>query len=262
MPGLLLLILLPLLRIYGHKLPRTFGEWMPFVVMGLVNNVVPFYFQFVALTMITVGLISIVNAMTPLFTVIILASFGEEKLTLYRIIGVALGVLGVAVLRGIEGSFDGALTLGIGLGLIAPLSYGFAALWGRRRLGGVAPLKSATCQLICSSIIMLFVVGLFEQPWTLEMPSLHVWISVIGLAIFGTALAYIVFFEILERAGPSNLMLVTLLIPVSALFLGNMFLDEPIRTKEIVGALIIGMGLLFIDGRLPKAVLRRLSTSR
>jgi drug/metabolite transporter (DMT)-like permease len=94
------LFLLPLLWFYGHKLPSTIHGWMPFFVMGLVNNVVPFYFQFAALTIITVGLISIINALAPLFTVIILASFGDEKLTLYRIIGVVLGILGVAVLRG------------------------------------------------------------------------------------------------------------------------------------------------------------------
>jgi drug/metabolite transporter (DMT)-like permease len=253
-------LLLPLLWYYGQSLPRTLGEWWPFFVMGVLNNVVPFYFQFVALTIITVGLISIVNALAPLFSVIVLAAFREEKLTLNRIVGVVLGVLGVAVLRGIEGPLDGPETLGIALGLIAPLSYGFAGLWGRRRLAGIPPVKSATCQLICSSVMMIFIAAAFEQPWTLAAPSLPAWLSVLGLTLFGTALAYLVFFELLARAGPSNLLLVTLLIPVSALFLGNVFLDEPIRAKEIAGALIIGLGLLFIDGRIPKAVRRGLSS--
>ena len=208
---------------------------------------------------VTVGLISIINAMAPLFTVIVLASFGDEKLTLYRVIGVLLGVLGVGILRGIEESLDGPQTVGIALGLIAPLSYGFAVLWGRRRLGGVVPLKSATCQLICSSVIMLFVVGIFERPWALNAPSLNGWFSLICLTIFGTAMAYLVFFQLLVRAGPSNTMLVTLLIPATPLFLGNVFLDESIRTKEVAGALIIGMGLLFIDGRIQNTVRRRLS---
>lgn len=254
------LLLLPLFWFYGHKLPGTAREWMPFFVMALVNNIVPFYFQFWSQTIITVGLISIINAMAPLFTVIVLASFGDEKLSLYRVVGVLLGVLGVAVLRGIDETLDGPQTVGIALGLIAPLSYGFAVLWGRRRLGGVPPLKSATCQLICSSLIMLFLVGLFEQPWALDAPSLNGWLSLIGLTIFGTAMAYLVFFQLLARAGPSNTMLVTLLIPVTALFLGTMFLDEPIRAKEIAGAVIIGAGLLFIDGRVPAAVKRSLST--
>ena len=254
------LFLLPVFWFYGHRLPKSAKLWMPFFVMGLLNNVVPFYFQFAAQTIITVGLISIINAMTPLFTIIILASFGDEKLTLNRVAGVVMGLVGVAVLRGIEDPLDGPQTLGIGLGLVAALGYGFAALWGRRHLAGVPPLKSATCQLMCSSVIMMFVVGIFERPSALEVPSLNVWLSVIGLTLFGTALAYIVFFQILVRAGPSNLVLATLLIPVTALFLGNAFLDEAIYAKEIAGALIIGTGLLFIDGRAPKAVRRKLSS--
>lgn len=252
------LFLLPLFWFYGHKLPNTARGWMPFFVMGLLNNVVPFSFQIASQTIVTVGLISIINAMTPLFTVLVVAGFGEEKLTANRLAGVLLGVLGVVVLRGIDEPLDGPQTLGIGLGLAGSLSFGFAALWGRRHLGGVPPLKSATCQLICSSVIMLFVVGIFERPGALEAPSLHVWFSLIGLALFGTAFAYIVFFQILVRAGPSNVMLVTLLIPITALFLGTVFLDEPVRAQEIVGALIIGTGLLFIDGRVPRAVLRTL----
>ncbi len=252
------LMLLPLFWFYGHKLPKTVREWMPFFVMGLLNNAMPFGFLFAAQTIITVGLASIINALTPLFTVIVMASFGVEKMTGNRFAGVALGVLGVAVLRGIDAPLDGAQTIGIALGLVATLSYGFAALWGRRHLSGVAPLKSATCQLICSSFLMLIIVGIVDQPWTLNMPSLNVWFSVVGLAFFGTAIAYIVFFQILVRAGASNVMLVTLLIPVTALFLGNAFLNEAIRAQEIAGAVIIGLGLLFIDGRIPKLVQRRL----
>lgn len=250
------LMLLPLFWFRGHKLPKTVREWMPFFVMGLLNNAVPFGFLFAAQTIITVGLTSIINAMTPLFTVIVMASFGEEKLTGNRIAGVILGVLGVVVLRGIDEPMGGAQSIGIGLGVVATLSYGFAALWGRRHLGGVAPLKSATCQLICSSVVMLIIVGFIDQPWTLAAPSSNVWFSLIGLAFFGTAIAYIVFFQILVRAGASNVMLVTLLIPITALFLGNAFLDEAIRVQEIVGALTIGLGLLFIDGRMLKLIRR------
>jgi drug/metabolite transporter (DMT)-like permease len=248
-------MLLPLFWFYGHILPRTGREWGVFFVMGLLNNVLPFGFLFAGQTLVTVGLASIINAMTPLFTVLIMAAFGEERLTAFRIAGVVLGVIGVAVLRGFDAAMDGGQTLGIGLCLAATVAYGFAALWGRRKLGGVAPLKSATCQLICSSLIMLVVVAIIDRPWTLDLPSIKVWWSLIALALFGTALAYIVFFQILVRAGASNVMLVTLLIPVSALLLGNLFLDEAIRVQEILGALIIASGLLFIDGRLPRRLL-------
>ena len=242
--------LLPFFWFTGHHLPKTASDWLPFFGMGLFNNVIPFGLIFAGQTQITVGLSSIINAMTPLFTVLVMAGFQQERLTANRVIGVLLGVLGVAVLRGIDGPVDASQTLGIILCLGAALSYGFAALWGRKFLVGVPPMKSATCQLMCSTLIMLVIVSLIDQPWKLDFPSLNVIGAMVMLAVFGTAVAYIVFFRILVRAGPSNVMLVTLLIPVTALILGSVFLSETIQLKEIAGALIIGAGLVFIDGRL------------
>ncbi len=241
--------LLPLFWYLGHSLPKSISGWLPYFGMGLLNNVLPFGFIFAGQTLITVGLSSIINAMTPLFTVLVMASFQQERLTVNRVIGVLLGVVGVAVLRGFEGPIDGSQTLGIALCLAGALSYGFAALWGRKFLVGVAPVKSATCQLMCSTLIIAVVVCLIDRPWTLPVPSQGAMWSLVALAVFGTAVAYIVFFKILVRAGASNVMLVTLLIPVTALILGNVFLGEPIHSKEIIGAVIIGAGLLFIDGR-------------
>ena len=242
--------LLPFFWFTGHHLPKTASDWLPFFGMGLFNNVIPFGLIFAGQTQITVGLSSIINAMTPLFTVLVMAGFQQERLTANRVIGVLLGVLGVAVLRGIDGPVDASQTLGIILCLGAALSYGFAALWGRKFLVGVPPMKSATCQLMCSTLIMLVIVSLIDQPWKLDFPSLNVIGAMVMLAVFGTAVAYIIFFKILVRAGPSNVMLVTLLIPVTALILGSVFLSETIQLKEIAGALTIGAGLVFIDGRL------------
>ncbi len=243
------IVLLPVFWYLGHSLPRSLSAWLPFFGMGLLNNVLPFGLIFAGQTQITVGLSSIINAMTPLFTVIVMASFREEGLTVNRVIGVLLGVVGVAVLRGFDGPIDGSQTLGIVLCLAAALSYGFAALWGRRFLTGVPPIEAATLQLVCSTLIIGVVVCFVDKPWTLSVPSLDAIWSLLALAVFGTALAYIVFFKILVRAGASNVMLVTLLLPVTALALGNVFLGEPIQAKEIIGAIIIGSGLLFIDGR-------------
>lgn len=250
--------LLPLFWFMGLSLPRSFGDWTPFIGMGLLNNVIPFGLIFAGQTQITVGLSAIINATTPLFTVLVMASFQQERLTVNRIVGVLLGVGGVAVLRGFDGNLDSTQTLGIALCLGAALSYGFAALWGRKFLVGIPPVKSATCQLLCSTLIMCVLVALIDKPWTLAMPSqMTIW-SVIALAVFGTALAYIVFFKILVRAGASNVMLVTLLLPVTALMLGSVILDEVIRAKEILGVLIIGTGLMFIDGRLIHRALRKI----
>ncbi len=242
--------LLPLFWFLGHRLPQTMQDWFPFFGMGLLNNVIPFGMIFAAQTMITVSLSSIINAMTPLFTVLVMAGFQQERLTLNRVIGVLFGVCGVAVLQGASSSEGNNQLPGIMLCLGAALSYGFAALWGRKFLGGIAPVKSATCQLLCSSAVLCLIVMFIDQPWTLPMPGVSTVVSVVALAVFGTAAAYLVFFKILVRAGPSNVMLVTLLIPVTAVLLGNTFLGEIIRMREIVGVLVIGIGLLFIDGRL------------
>ncbi len=249
--------LLPLFWYARHRMPGSFSEWLPFLGMGILNNVIPFGLIFFGQTYITVGLSSIINAMTPLFTVLVMFGFGQERLTANRMIGVLLGLAGVAVLRGVDGPVDTTQTLGIVLCLGAALSYGFAALWGRKFLVGVAPVKSATCQLLCSTAVMAVLVSIIDQPWKLDVPGANTIWALIVLAVFGTALAYIVFFKILVRAGPSNVMLVTLLIPVTAMILGNLFLDEVIHSKEIVGAVIIGAGLLFIDGRLVNRYFRR-----
>ena len=233
---LAVLLLLPLFLRYGHRLPQGWAAWRPFFVMGLLNNVLPFSLLFFGQT---------------LFTVLVMAGFGGERLTALRVVGVVLGILGVVVLRG-GGVADAGQTLGIGLCLAATVSYAFAGLWGRRHLVGVPPLKSATCQLICSSLVMAVVAGLWDRPWELALPAPATLGAIVGLAAFGTALAYIVFFRLLASAGASNVMLVTLLIPVTAVALGILFLDETVHPRELAGAAVIGLGLVFIDGRLPR----------
>ena len=255
--GIAAAVLVALSLALGHSLPRGLAAWTPFLAMGLLNNALPFSLLNAGQTMVSVGLASIMNAMTPLFTALVMASFREERLTATRAIGVLLGVAGVAVIARPGALAGDARLLGIGLCLSAALSYGFAALWGRRHLSDVAPLQSATCQLVSSTLIVAVAVAVVDRPWTLPMPGAGIWLALGALAVFGTALAYIVFFEILVRAGGSNVMLVTLLMPVTALLLGNAFLAEPILAFEIAGAAIIALGLLFIDGRLPRKALRR-----
>lgn len=247
--GVAALVLLPFFWRFGHALPRRLADWTPFLMMGLLNNALPFGFIFAGQTFIGAGLASIVNATTPLFTVLILAAFRDERLTAFRLVGVVLGVLGVGVLRGVDAPIDGPQSIGVGLCLLAALSYGFSALWARRRLSGVPPLKSATLQLTSSTMIMAVVVAAVDKPWTLPTPSAGVTLAVIALAALSTALAYLVFFKIIVRAGASNAMLVTLLVPATAILLGAAFLDETITWRKIAGALIIGLALLFIDGR-------------
>jgi drug/metabolite transporter (DMT)-like permease len=142
--------------------------------------------------------------------------------------------------------------VGILLCLAAAVSYGLSALLARRLLSNSPPLGTATFQMLASAGMMTVVAGLVERPWQLPMPGPSTWLAVIGLAALSTALAYIVFFQILRRSGATNVMLVTLLIPVTAILLGYLVLGEKISLREIAGALVIGSALLLIDGRVLK----------
>jgi len=242
-------MLLPLLRMQGIGLPKGIAGWKPFFAIGLLNNVIPFSLIVIGQTFIPSGLASILNATTPLFTVMVMAAMGEEALQMRRLAGVALGVAGVVILRGWGIETRPGQGLGILLCLAGALSYGFAALAARRLLKDSAPLGTATFQLMASTVMMAVVAGAAEQPWRVPMPGVTTWLAVLGLAALSTALAYIVFFQIIRRSGASNVMLVTLLIPVTAILLGWLVLGEPISAREIAGAIVIGSALLVIDGR-------------
>ncbi|UWU73212.1 DMT family transporter [Bradyrhizobium huanghuaihaiense] len=252
-------MLLPLLRMQGIGLPKGVAGWRPFVAIGLLNNVVPFSLIVIGQTYVPSGLASILNATTPLFTVIVMAGAGEEALQMRRLAGVALGVVGVVILRGWGIETRPGQGLGILLCLGGAFSYGFAALAARRLLKDSPPLGTATFQLMASTVMMAVVAGMVEQPWHLPMPGVATWLAVLGLAALSTALAYIVFFQIIRRSGATNVMLVTLLIPVTAILLGWLVLGEPISMREIAGAIVIGSALLVIDGRV-LGLLRRVSS--
>lgn len=233
----------------GISFPKGMTGWKPFVVIGLLNNVIPFSLIVAGQTFIPSGLASILNATTPLFTVIVMAAAGEEALQVRRVAGVALGIAGVIILRGWGVETRTGQGFGILLCLGGAFSYGFAALAARRLLKDSPPLGTATFQLMASTVMMAVVAGAIERPWRLPVPGPATWLAVLGLAALSTALAYIVFFQIIRRSGATNVMLVTLLIPVTAILLGWLVLGEPISMREIAGAIVIGSALLVIDGR-------------
>lgn len=243
------LILLPLLGIKRIPFPSGLNGWKPFAVMALINNVIPFSLIVMAQTFIPSGLASVVNATTPVFVVLVAASFGDEKLILRRVVGVLLGLAGVVVLRGFHFEFASRQSIGILLSLGATMCFGLSALWATRKLTGSPPIATATFQLMSASVMMCMLAIIFDRPWTLPMPHVGTWAALFGLAALSTALAFIIFFQIVERSGASNVMLVTLLVPISAILLGVVFLGETIETREIIGAFIIGSALLVMDGR-------------
>ena len=248
----------------GSPVPFGLGLWGAFLVMGLINNVVPFSLLVWGQTQIASGLASILNAMTPIFTIVV-AHFltSDEKMTGNRLAGVLIGFAGVAVMIG------PAALAGLGANLLAQLaclgatlSYGFAGTFGRRfaRMG-VTPVQTAAGQVTASALILLPISMVVDSPWTLPMPGMEVITSVIALALLSTAVAYILFFRLLASAGATNLMLVTLLVPVSAILLGVTILDERLDPEHFAGMALIGLGLAAIDGR-PARMLGRLVTAR
>jgi drug/metabolite transporter (DMT)-like permease len=256
------LALLALVYMRGQRMPRRVGDWVPLFVMALLNNMLPFSLIFWAQTQIPSGLASILNATTPLSTVI-LAHFltPDERMTLGRVVGVLLGLGGVAViidldaLRGVGASGLAQLAC-----LAATICYALGGIYGRR-LKGTSPNVAAAGQLSVSAVCMLPIFLLVDRPWTLPAPSLHVSAAMLTLGLICTAAAYILYFRILATAGATNLLLVTLLIPVSALLLGIFILDEPIEIRHLAGMALIGIGLLVIDGRVVRALRRPLATS-
>src|SRR5712664_3833042 len=253
------IILLPLLFLYRIRLPKGLSGWRPFFAIGFLNNVLPFSLIVIGQTYIPSGLASILNATTPLFTVVVMAAAGDEKLHARRVVGVVTGLIGVIILHGqdLHGQdpgFQSGEGVGILLCLAAAFSYGLSALYARRKLSNSPPLATATFQLLASGLMMTIIAAVFERPWQLPMPGVTTWLAMFGLSALSTALAYIVFFQVLRRSGSTNVMLVTLLIPVTAILLGYLVLGESISLREIIGALVIGSALLLMDGRVLKLI--------
>ncbi|MAL79309.1 MAG: EamA family transporter [Sneathiella sp.] len=239
------------LRLKREAIPRAPALWGAFFIMGLINNAIPFSLIVWGQTHITGSIASILNATTPLFTVILAHYFTtDEKLNSRKLIGIVTGYLGVIVMM--------QPTLGAGLGvesygqfaiLGAAFSYAIAGIWGKRYLGRTSAPVNAFGMLTCSSLIMLPVAFAVERPIDLAPTALPL-AAVLALALLCTAFAYLLYFRLLALAGAVNLLLVTFLIPVTALFLGITILHETVHPLALVGTAIIFAGLALIDGRI------------
>lgn len=234
-----------------YRMPTSGRVWAAFCVMGLLNNLIPFSLIFWGQTRIASALAAILNSTTPLFTVILAHLLTkDEKLTPKRLSGVLLGIGGVAVMIGPEAlSGLGGDVLAQVAVMGAALSYALAGLFGRR-FKGIPPLVTASGQVTATTFIMVPVVCLADQPWSLPTPGIRTFAALVGLALLSTAFAYVLYFRILAVAGATNLLLVTFLIPVSALVLGTSVLGERLSSRQFGGMALIATGLAAIDGRL------------
>lgn len=233
---------------------RQFGF---LILMGLLNNALPFSLIFWGQTHITGGLASIFNATTPLFAVVVAHLLTrDEKANGTKIIGIMLGIAGVAVLVGPE-ALSGLSPENLGqiAILLASCSYAFAGITGRQ-LAGLPPAISSAGMLTASTVLILPVALMVEGIPT-SLPSDATIIACIFLALICTAVAYILYFRILALAGAVNLLLVTFMIPVAAIVLGALFLGETLSAEAAAGAALILLGLAAVDGRVFRLFRRR-----
>lgn len=248
------------LAIRGMGLPRDARTWRAFFGMGVLNNVIPFCLIVWGETRIGGGLASILNATTPIFSIILAHCLtADEKITPRKLGGILLGFAGVLILIG-GGFVDraGAALPAMLACLGAALSYGLAGVFGRRfRRLGVPPAMSAFGQTVASSVMMLPIALAIDQPWRLAMPGAVSWGALLALALVCTAFGYILFFRILAAGGAVNSSLVTLLVPVSGVLLNALLLGERLGAAQFAGMALISCGLLVIDGRIMTLIQRR-----
>jgi len=242
-------ILVAVVYLGGRRLPASFKIWGGYLVLGLLNNVIPFSLIVWGQTQIESGVASILNATAPMFTVL-LAHFltSDEHLTLPKITGVLIGFAGVylMILPELKDGFswrglEQAAVLG------AAVSYSFAGIFGKR-FKDIPAVVNAAGMLLCSCVIMLPLAVIIDSPWSLQ-PSFEALSAVVGIAVISTAIAYLLYFHLLAAAGATNVLLVTFLIPISALLLGVGVLGEVIKIFEYAGMGCIFLGLIIIDGR-------------
>jgi len=225
--------------------------------MGGLNNLIPFSLIVWGQTEIASGLAAILNATTPLFTVLLAHLLtGDERLTVGRLAGVGLGFAGVVAMIGPAALAGlGAAALAQLAVLAAALSYAFAGIYGRR-FREQPPLITAAGQVTASALLLAPLALIVDRPWTLPIPGAATIGAVAGIALLSTALGYVIYFRLLARAGATNLLLVTFVMPPVAILLGVAALGESLTAPQLAGLALIGLGLAAIDGRLLR-LLRR-----
>lgn len=238
----------------GLSIPLQRSIWQNYMIMGLLNNVIPFSLIVWGQSHITSSVASILNGTTPIFAILLAHLLtSDEKMKSHKALGVVMGFIGMVIMLWPELSEGGSL---VGLGQLAviagAISYAFAGIWGKR-LTATPPAVNVFGMLSCSAVVMAPIILMMETPFTLDVNWLS-WSAVGGFAVLSTALAYVIYFILLARVGATNLLLVTFLIPVSAIALGIGVLGEVLSIYSMMGMAVIFAGLAVIDGRILQMV--------
>ena len=224
---------------------------LTFFTMGLLNNVIPFLLIAFAQETITGGLASILNANTSFFTIFLASLFlKDEKLTNYRLLGIIIGIIGVVVIVGFENLSEFKnYNFGIVLMLFSCLSYSFAGIFAKTKLTNIHPTISATGMLSMSTIILFPFIIIYNGNELININSTVLYYSCM-FAFICSVLAYFLYFKILETNGAGNLLICTIIIPPSSILLNAFFINEIIKIHELIGLIIITLGLIILDGRI------------
>ncbi|KHQ54205.1 MULTISPECIES: DMT family transporter [Mameliella] len=255
--GIAALVLWPVILWRGIALPRGWRTWRGLLVMGVLNNVIPFTLMAWGQLHIPSGLTSILNATTAIFGVLVAAAvFADERLTTRKALGVTLGFAGVVTAIGPAALLSLDLTSTAQLAVIAgTFSYACAGAWARVHLRGLAPLAAAAGMLTSSTLVMAPLTLMTEGLPSLALSS-ATWIGILYYALIATALAYLLYYRVLAMAGAGNLMLVTLLIPPTAIALGALVRAEDLHPGAYAGLALLALGLCVLDGRLFRTAVR------
>ncbi|MDC6452207.1 DMT family transporter [Alphaproteobacteria bacterium] len=250
------IFLILLIYIKGIKFQFTFNNFFNLSIMSLLNNIFPFLLITFGQQTTTGGLASILNSNTS-FVAIILASLflPLERLNWSRVLGISIGILGVVIAVGYQNIFQLKNDdLGKFLIIIATISYGFAGVWAKLRLQNFSPIIAATGMLTVSTIILTpyAIINHLEEIYSLNF---YIVKYAFVFAIICSVFAYFLYFKILESAGAGNLLICTIIIPPSSIFLNAFFLDQNITTNEYLGLIVIILGLIILDGRLFKKII-------
>lgn len=248
--GWAMLVLWIVALIQRHPIPRDPRIWGAFLIMGLLNNVIPFGLMTWGQLFIESGLTSILNAATAIFGVIVAAMvFSDERLTARKLTGVSLGFFGVATAIGLEGfaNFDLRSTAQLAV-IMGTISYALASSWARLKLSHLPPTLAAAGMLTGSTLILLPATLMIDGPVSLHLNA-QTWAAIAYYSLFATAGAYLLYYRVLAMAGSGNLMLVTLLIPPVAIVLGTWVLGEELRPQAYAGFVLLAVGLLILNKR-------------
>ena len=232
-------------------LPRDPRVWGAFLVMGLLNNVIPFGLMAWGQLHIESGLTSILNAATAIFGVLVAAIFFvDERLTLRKAVGVTLGFAGVATAIGLENLANFDIRSLAQLAVIAgTVSYALASVWARKKLSDQPPQVAAAGMVTGGFVIILPLAWMVEGPVTLDLQP-RTMVAIGYYALIATAFAYLLYYRILQMAGSGNLMLVTLIVPPVAIVLGALILNEALHPAAYTGFALLALGLMVLDGRI------------